>query len=193
MSNISQAQIADQAANIWIQMIDNPNTNYYVAIKAYDTYWQDKEKPEEEEDMINEESSSKEASKEKKKEEKEREKKLQKMSPEQRRQLDELKYQCKRFENWKREVFPFVQEDGRILTMEERLDIWKKQQEELNQQKKIDHAKKYTSNHQPIFYKPICRSPISQLERCITNKIPNKCKWSNSWYKQSQSIKIPPY
>ncbi len=135
-SNISQAQIADRAANIWIQMIDNPNTNYYVAIKAYDTYWQDKEKPEDEEDMMNEERSSKESSKEKKKEEKEREKKLQKMSPEQRRQLDELKYQCKRFENWKREVFPYVQEDGRILTMEERLDIWKKQQEELNQQKK---------------------------------------------------------
>ena len=36
--------------------------------------------------------------------------------------------QIKRFENWKREVAPFVQEDGRILSLEERAEIWNKQQ-----------------------------------------------------------------
>ena len=44
-----------------------------------------------------------------------------------------LSYQAKRFRNWKKEMMPFVQEDGRILSNEERILIWEKQQEEMRQ------------------------------------------------------------
>ena len=39
-----------------------------------------------------------------------------------------MKYNVKRFERWMKDVKPFVQEDGRILTDEERQKIWEKQQ-----------------------------------------------------------------
>jgi hypothetical protein len=66
------------------------------------------------------------------------ERKLSKLNAAKRQEYDQLKYQCKRFENWRQEVLPFVQEDGRILTQEERIAIWKQQQEEIKQQKKTD-------------------------------------------------------
>jgi hypothetical protein len=49
-----------------------------------------------------------------------------------REEYEQMKYHVKRFERWKKDVLPFVQEDGRILTDEERMEIWKKQQEEIN-------------------------------------------------------------
>jgi hypothetical protein len=36
----------------------------------------------------------------------------------------ELALQVKRFKRWKREVLPFVQEDGRILTADEQIKVW---------------------------------------------------------------------
>ena len=117
---------------VWISMIDNPSTNYYEAIKAYDTYWQYHEKPmgeEEEEGFVNESRKEKEEAEEREKERERR--KLNKGEPDkltpediQRMEFrDRMTYQCKRFENWKKEVLPFVQEDGRILTLEQRRSL----------------------------------------------------------------------
>lgn len=114
---------------LWIKMIDNPGANYYEAIKAHELYWQNRPKPMEEE--INDK-------KEDRKEERTREqakKQLAKMTPAERNEFDRLNYQNKRFEAWIHEVKPFVQEDGRILTQEERTAIWNKQQEEIKKQK----------------------------------------------------------
>jgi len=110
-------------------MIDQPETNYYDAIAVFDAYWKDKLKPEGEDER----------GKESKEEEKERrvfEKQYKKMSPAEREQYNLIKYHYKRFETWEREVKPFVQEDGRVLTQEERIDMWHKQQQEIQQQKK---------------------------------------------------------
>jgi hypothetical protein len=118
---------------VWINMIDDPNVNYYQAIKAFDLYWEGKTKPMEEDEIKNKKS------KENKKEEREKErlkKILGKMKPKEREEYNRLQYQYKRFETWKREVKPFVQEDGRILTEQERINIWNKQQEEIKLQKK---------------------------------------------------------
>lgn len=115
---------------LWINMMEDSTANYYIAIQAYNEYWKDRLKPMEEEDMISEIMS--------KKEEKEREKnerKIAKLKPEQRNEFDRMKYETKRFENWKKEVLPFVQEDGRILTINERIEIWNKQQLEISNQK----------------------------------------------------------
>ncbi|MBK6837577.1 MAG: hypothetical protein IPG90_04265 [Bacteroidetes bacterium] len=116
---------------VWISMIDNPATNYYEAIKAYDSYWENHVKPlngeEEEEGFMNESQNEREQERAEKKE-----KKIGKrLSKDELKAMEEKNYmilQIKRFENWKREVAPFVQEDGRILSLEERAEIWNKQQ-----------------------------------------------------------------
>lgn len=117
---------------VWTKMINDPDVNYYQAVKAFNTYWEGKLKPEGEDDFINEKE------KENKAEERERrafEKKLKKMPAAERQEYDQLKYHYKRFETWMREVKPFVQEDGSILSEKARMNIWKKQQSEIRSNK----------------------------------------------------------
>ena len=144
LSNLS-AQILNDKSNdansnspVWIKMMDDPKTNYYEAVKAYDEYWKHHVKPAGEEEELSESSIS---AGERKRESKKAERKGAKiiLTTEEIRIKNEeetMKYQVKRFEQWMREVKPFVQEDGRILTDEERMDIWKKQQEEIRNQNK---------------------------------------------------------
>lgn len=124
-------------------MMNDPNTNFYEAVKAYETYWQYHVKPNpesEEMEQAAQPSSEKMTDKEKKKLEsenrdRERERKAEskkKLSEQDLLKLEEIRemtYQCKRFEDWMREVKPFVQNDGRILTAEERMEIYNKQKE----------------------------------------------------------------
>ena len=37
---------------VWIKMIDDPNVNYYAAVKAYEDYWKTHEKPADPEDRL---------------------------------------------------------------------------------------------------------------------------------------------
>lgn len=118
---------------MWIEMMDDSSANYYEALKAYEQYWQNRLRPQEEEDAINEHGS--------RKEEREREKfekKLAKMTPAERTEFDRMKYECKRFDNWKREVKQYVQEDGHILSYDQKLEIWNRQQEEMKKLNKTD-------------------------------------------------------
>ncbi len=103
----------------WIDMMKDPKANYYEAVKAFNLYWKNKEKPIEEMEILNED-----MSKHEKREHKRFEKKLSKMTPTQRQTFDELAYQFKRFKDWQRENAPYVQEDGSILSQEERNKIW---------------------------------------------------------------------
>lgn len=116
-------------------MMDNPNVNYYEAIKAYNEYWKNREKPAEmEEETMNDEEQMKEY-----KREHNRENKDAAFSDKEKKELQEKEqmiYQCKRFENWLLTVKPFVQEDGRILSQAEIDAIWQKQQLEVSQQRK---------------------------------------------------------
>ncbi|MBL0053264.1 MAG: hypothetical protein IPP29_18050 [Bacteroidetes bacterium] len=117
---------------LWIQMIDNPSTNYFEAVKAYETYWQNHEKPvdlEEEMGPISERVNEK--SDVEKKEHKRVEKAFAKMNKRQQKKFakqqqwqQEMIYQCKRFEEWQRDVFAWVQEDGSILTIEQRQKMY---------------------------------------------------------------------
>ena len=103
----------------WIKMMDAPNVNYYDAIKVYDDYWKTHKKPDDPEDRLSQPVGTKEKETDKVQ-----------LTKEEKKFEDEMIYQIKRFENWVREEKPFVQEDGRILTQQERIAIWKKQQEE---------------------------------------------------------------
>lgn len=120
---------------IWIKMMDNPSVNYYEAIKAYDLYWKGKEKPEWE-DPMQEYYEGKITLKQAKKEQRKRAREIKEMSQQQRLEYDQMCYQCKRFEQWKRDNLPYVQEDGRILTEEEKLKIDAQQRVEMLRNKK---------------------------------------------------------
>jgi hypothetical protein len=104
-------------------MIDNPSTNYFEAIKAFDEYWKHHIKPMDEEEVMFEEMNETE-----KLHYAVLVKHLETMTPAERREFDRLKYHYKRFKQWKLAVFTYVQEDGRILSDEERLRIWQDQQ-----------------------------------------------------------------
>jgi hypothetical protein len=147
-----QAQSADyKNSPEWIKMIDDPNANYFEAIKAYETYWKYHEKPKNEEEEMEEMAqmnySEKMTEEEKEKIEKAHREKEEEMKHDQNKTLteaemkalaekQEMTYQCKRFENWIHEVKPFVQEDGRILSQEERMKIYNQQIEEQRKQNK---------------------------------------------------------
>ncbi len=122
---------------VWIKMIDDPAVNYYEALKAYSEYWKYHVKPAgEEEEMAEGEKDSKEREREVRREVRKDKKKV--FTEEDRKKQNEnvvMKYQVKRFEQWAREMKPFVQEDGRILSDKERMEIWNRQQEEINKQK----------------------------------------------------------
>jgi len=113
---------------LWIDMIDNPATNYYEAIIAYDTYFRYHKKPKMEEDSKAEsmEDNENEADDDY----------IKSLSPEDLNNYALMKYHVKRFENWINEMKPFVQENGRILSDEERAAIWQKQQQEIKRQQK---------------------------------------------------------
>ncbi len=96
----------------WIQMMDDPNVNYFEAVKAFDEFWKDREEPEEEDEKH---SSEKEKSIFKKifiSEKKEKE--------------ENYRYviQFKKFKQWKRDAQPYVQSDGSILSKGEQMKIW---------------------------------------------------------------------
>jgi len=133
---VTQADYANDP--VWIKMINDSNVNYYEAIKAYNIYWKNHVKPAgEEEEMSESGNDSKERERELRKETKADRKKV--VTEEDLKKQNEnnlMKYHIKRFEQWAREVKPFVQEDGRILTDHERMEIWNKQQQEIIQQKK---------------------------------------------------------
>jgi hypothetical protein len=95
----------------WIQMMDDPNVNYFEAVKAFDEFWKDREEPEEEEH----------------KSEKERSIFKRIFISEKKEKAESYQYviQFKKFKQWKRDAQPYVQSDGSILSKEEQMKIWK--------------------------------------------------------------------
>lgn len=102
----------------WIEMIKDPNVNYFDAINAYETFWKGKHKPIDENETIGQikGNEGKENEIENKKEirESKREKAL----------FKKYGLECKKFEHWKFQVKPYVQSDGHILSKEEQLKLW---------------------------------------------------------------------
>lgn len=110
----------------WVAMIDNSKTNYFEAVKAFNEFWKNRVKPVEEMDMGEEEEKEKKAMKAY----------LATLSVAERNYWDQLQYHYKRFKRWKQDVLPYVQSDGRILSEEERIAIWNKQQLEMKNNKR---------------------------------------------------------
>lgn len=120
----------------WVAMMEDPNVNFYEAVKEYDSFWATREKPKKEAEIFDAlNGKGRETGKTLEELEAERLAKLgPKLEGKELEELEYLKYQSKRFDKWMLEVKPWVQADGHILTYEERQAIWNKQQEEIREQ-----------------------------------------------------------
>jgi hypothetical protein len=113
---------------VWIKMMDDPNVDYNEAVRAFNIYWSDKIEPEEEQELITEGKFTKlqlDSAREVRS----------KWSQAQLNEYMEMKYQFKRFKNWKRINWPYVQSDGRILSEQERIEIYQQQQKDRKKEK----------------------------------------------------------
>jgi hypothetical protein len=106
----------------WIHMMENPNVNYNQAVENFEAYWKNKRKPKKESEVFEEADEPKKDKKE--------EKYTDPNEP-------AVKYflEYKKFKHWQQDVAPYLQPDGTILQMDDRIIIWKKQQEIIKQQK----------------------------------------------------------
>ena len=104
----------------WVKSINDPNTNYFKAIKEYENYWKNHEKPTDEEELMNKGTETV----------KKHIKSLSRREIKHQRVQDYYRYQCKRFENWVRENKAYVQQNGHILNADERLKLWQQSQKE---------------------------------------------------------------
>ena len=99
----------------WIDMMNDSNVNYYDAVTAFDTYWENRVKPTEDDgeavDIFDKQKTPKQ----------EAEDKLRSV---------EYVYEYKQFLHWKQSNKNLVKPDGSILTNEEILEQWKKQTED---------------------------------------------------------------
>jgi len=108
---------------LWIQMMDDPNVNYFIAQEAFSKFWENKNMPLDEEEMIGEKGFQNLKNSKNIFQRIQYNRELRKMKE----IHEEYFYQCKRFKQWLLVNKPYVQEDGRILSPEERLEIFNKQ------------------------------------------------------------------
>lgn len=103
---------------VWIDMIKKPDVNYFEAIRAYDLFWEKHPKPKEEYDILGQEKGQDENKDTRDAGERTRE------SRKEKEMYRKYGLEVKKFEHWKRQVLPYVQSDGRILSKEEQLKLW---------------------------------------------------------------------
>lgn len=119
-------KIALYKANpVWKEMMDDPNANYFEVQKAFDLFWEGKEMPLEEDEIIGEKRKLKDTfinrlfNAQELKEQQERE---------------DLAFDCKRYRRWLIKTEPYIHDDGSIMSTGERLELWKRHYQELNNQ-----------------------------------------------------------
>jgi hypothetical protein len=117
-------QTKTPATPSWITMMEDPDVNYFEAVKSFNDYWKNKEKPVEEGEMF-------ESVGNKQKEEAINRKKARLRANE---PAHLYAFEYKRFIWWMREMEPFVQPDGHIKGMNERLNEWRVQKQQRKQQ-----------------------------------------------------------
>ncbi len=101
----------------WVQMMDDPDVNYYEAQTAFREFWKNRPQPNEENELMGGKVEKKKSFLEKifrAREEKREE------------EARTYTYQYKRFKHWEQKMLPYVQDNGRILNADERLNEWKK-------------------------------------------------------------------
>jgi hypothetical protein len=104
----------------WMSMLDDPNANYFETVKAYTLYFEAHPMPKEEDDIIG----MKGATETEKKHKGEWLRHL--FSGKKEVSEQELAFAIKKYKFWCINVTPWVQDDGSILSAEQRLEILSK-------------------------------------------------------------------
>jgi len=114
-----------KASPVWKDMLDDPNANFFEVQKAFELFWEDREMPMEEDEIIGERDKLKNNlinrifnSNQLKEQE----------------ECEALSFDCRRYRRWLIKTEPYIHDDGSIMSAEERLELWKKHYEELNEQ-----------------------------------------------------------
>lgn len=123
----------------WVTLMDDPNVNFFVIEKSFNDFWKNKELPIEEDEILDVKKNTERKRRflgifKRKESEAERE-----------REEDTRKYAFayKKYQWWRRQVLPYVQPDGSILSKEKQVEIWQ-QQKQLKtniQEKKVKDKK----------------------------------------------------
>jgi hypothetical protein len=100
----------------WVKMMDDPQVNYFTAKKEFENFWKNKERPTEEKETFGNFQTKKET----------------KVKAAKTADAQKYSFEYKKFLNWQREIAPYVQPDGHILSVEERIKIW--EQEKKNRE-----------------------------------------------------------
>lgn len=106
-----------QEQPVWIQMMEDPNANYFEAVKAFNLYWEGREKPLEENELFS-------ASQE----EKGNDNFITTHRSEKKELTSDLTFAYKKFKHWEIIHASLIHEDGTLLTAEERIARWQQQQ-----------------------------------------------------------------
>ncbi len=126
----SEKQLREWSKNpAWIEMMDDPNANYFETVAAFDAFWKDRELPTEEDQILGasrEDREHVETASERRKR-KRAEKKMDKEEKEAAVIRHKYAFAVKKYKHWKIVVDPYVQPDGRILTKEEQLKLHEQQ------------------------------------------------------------------
>ncbi len=129
-SKYTKAQM--RKSPVWIQMMADPNANFYETVEAFKTFWKGKELPREAWESREGDNFERELGlEEEEKDERAREKELEREKRE--GKLGKYIFEAKQFRGWYTDSKPWVQEDGHILTEAERQAIVDKQQAELKE------------------------------------------------------------
>ncbi|HVI45175.1 MAG TPA: hypothetical protein VM802_09895 [Chitinophaga sp.] len=109
----------------WVTMLDDPNVNFFVIEKSFNDFWKGKELPVEEDEILDVKKNSERKRRflgifKRKESEAERE-----------REEDARKYgfAYKKYQWWRRQVLPYVQPDGSILSSDKQVQIWQQQKQ----------------------------------------------------------------
>ena len=108
---------------VWKDMIDDSTANYFEVQKAFELFWNGKELPEEEDEIIGE-------GRKLKNNFLTRTFNARELKAQQER--DALSFDYKRYRWWLIKMEPYVQDDGSILSPAKRLGLWRQHYEELN-------------------------------------------------------------
>ncbi len=132
----AQQQTAKQAPApepAWIKMMDDPNVNFFEIDKNFNDYWKGRELPVEEDEILDVKNNSERKRgflglfrRKEKENEAEREKEKEKKTTQQ------YAFEYKKYLWWRRQVLPYVQPDGRILSSQEQVNIWQQQKQLKN-------------------------------------------------------------
>jgi len=115
LSNVLNAQTMKKSSlnyaahPYWIKMMDDPNANFFEVEKAFEIYFSKHDLPEAEHDVIGEY--------------KEREKFPSKRVIRKSKQENKLRMQVKKYNWWHEDNLPYVQNNGHILSPEERVRL----------------------------------------------------------------------